>query len=181
MKKYPRFDQIKTIIFDFDGIFTNNKVYLSEEGIESVRCDRSDGLAFDLARKFIKNKDWDVRFLVLTKEKNKVVQKRCQKLGIECESGIDNKKRFLLEKFSYDLNESSEFLNGLVYLGNDINDLESILISEYSFAPSDSHELVKKAVDFVLDLEGGNGFIRNFFEIILDFDNMSIEDLKSIL
>ena len=56
MMEYPRFDQIKTIVFDFDGIFTNNKIYLSEEGIESVRCDRSDGLAFDLARKFISNK-----------------------------------------------------------------------------------------------------------------------------
>ena len=181
MMEYPRFDQIKTIVFDFDGIFTNNKIYLSEEGIESVRCDRSDGLAFDLARKFISNKNWEVKFLVLSKETNKVVQKRCQKLGIECKSGINDKKKFLLDKFSRDLNESAEFLNGLVYLGNDINDLESILISEFSFAPSDSHKLVKKAVDFVLDIEGGNGFIRNFFEIILDFDNMSIEDLKSIL
>tara|TARA_B100001989_G_scaffold3713_1_gene2493 strand:+ start:42358 stop:42903 length:546 start_codon:yes stop_codon:yes gene_type:complete len=181
MKGYPRFDQIKTIVFDFDGIFTNNKVYLSEEGIESVRCDRSDGLAFDLARKFIKNKNWEVKFLVLSKEKNKVVQKRCQKLEIECISGIDDKKKFLLEQFSSDLNGSAKFLKGLVYLGNDINDLESILISEFSFAPSDSHKLVKKAVDFVLDLEGGNGFIRKFFEIILDFDSMSNEDLKSVL
>ena len=39
---------IHTIIFDFDGVFTDNKVYISENGKESVRCDRGDGLAFDM-------------------------------------------------------------------------------------------------------------------------------------
>ena len=65
-KKYPKYENIRTIVFDFDGIFTNNKVYINEEGIESIRCDRSDGLAFDLAKKFIKNNNCDVKLIVLT-------------------------------------------------------------------------------------------------------------------
>ena len=36
--------KVKLVIFDFDGVFTNNSVYISEHGIESVRCNRSDGL-----------------------------------------------------------------------------------------------------------------------------------------
>ena len=147
-KKYPKYENIRTIVFDFDGIFTNNKVYINEEGIESIRCDRSDGLAFDLAKKFIKNNNWDVKLIVLTKERNKVVHQRCKKLGIECHSGIDNKKNYLLNNFSKDLNEKKEFISGLIYLGNDLNDLESILISEFSFAPIDAHKLIKTKVDF---------------------------------
>ena len=44
-----------TLIFDFDGVFTNNKVYVDEIGKEFVKCDRSDGLAFDILRKFLIN------------------------------------------------------------------------------------------------------------------------------
>tara|TARA_B100000073_G_scaffold82687_1_gene63283 strand:+ start:34017 stop:34568 length:552 start_codon:yes stop_codon:yes gene_type:complete len=180
-KKYPKYENIRTIVFDFDGIFTDNKVYINEEGIESIRCDRSDGFAFDLAKKFIKNNNWNVKLIVLTKERNKVVHKRCEKLGLECHSGVDNKRKFLLNKFSSNFNENKEFISGLTYLGNDLNDLESILISEFSFAPIDAHKLIKTKVDFVLDAPGGNGFIRKFFEIILDFDNMDFNKLIDIL
>ncbi len=178
---FPRFNKIKYLVFDFDGIFTNNKVYLNEDGIESIKCDRSDGLAFDIFRKFAKKNLWDVNIFVLTKEKNKVVNERCKKLGLECNSGIDNKKQFLLDKFSNNLDLEKNVISGLAYLGNDLNDLESIMISEFSFAPNDAHQLIKKNVNFVLDRKGGDGFIRNFFEIILEFDRMSTEELLEIL
>ena len=47
-------EEIHTIIFDFDGVFTDNKVYIDKSGNELVKCDRSDGFAFDLLRRFLK-------------------------------------------------------------------------------------------------------------------------------
>ena len=47
MKNNINFDSVDIFIFDFDGVLTNNKVYLNESGEESVSCSRSDGLAFD--------------------------------------------------------------------------------------------------------------------------------------
>ena len=55
----PKWDQIHTIAFDFDGVFTNNKVIVHQDSSESVICDRSDGLGFDILRKFIKLKNWN--------------------------------------------------------------------------------------------------------------------------
>ena len=75
-------DKFHTLIFDFDGVFTNNKVYLDENGKEIIRCDRSDGLAFDILRTFQEKKNWDVQYFILSTEKNPVVQKRAEKLKI---------------------------------------------------------------------------------------------------
>ena len=42
---------LDALIFDFDGVLTDNKVYVDENGKESVCCNRADGLAFDALRK----------------------------------------------------------------------------------------------------------------------------------
>ena len=44
-------DKIDAFVFDFDGVMTNNLVYLDQDGKESVRCSRADGLAFDVLHK----------------------------------------------------------------------------------------------------------------------------------
>jgi 3-deoxy-D-manno-octulosonate 8-phosphate phosphatase (KDO 8-P phosphatase) len=54
--KLPSVNEIHTIVFDFDGVFTNNKVWVDQDGRESVCCDRSDGLAFDILRIFQRKK-----------------------------------------------------------------------------------------------------------------------------
>lgn len=159
-----------SIAFDFDGIFTDNKVFVDEFGNESVRCDRGDGLAFDILRKFILLRNWDLKYFVISKEKNPVVIRRCEKLKIPCYGGVDNKKVFLKnylkERFGDDLNAKK----GLIYLGNDLNDLSSITFSGLSVAPCDAHNLVKEKVNFVLEEKGGNGFIRSFIEKFLNLD-----------
>ncbi len=41
-------NRINLFVFDFDGVLTDNKFYLNEDGVESVKLSRSDGLAFDM-------------------------------------------------------------------------------------------------------------------------------------
>ena len=72
---------IHTIVFDFDGVFTDNKVWIDQNGTESVRCDRGDGLAFDLLRRFSQQNDWNLNYFILSKEKNSVVSVRAAKFA----------------------------------------------------------------------------------------------------
>ncbi len=168
--------EFHSIAFDFDGIFTDNKVIVDEFGNESVKCDRADGLGFDLLEKFIALKKWDLQYFVISKEKNPVVIRRCEKLKITCHGGIDNKKAFLKNYLKERFGENTNSNKGLIYLGNDLNDLSSICFSGLSVAPIDSHYLVKEKVDFVLEEKGGDGFIRSFIEKFLNVNyNMLTE------
>ena len=63
-------DNIDALVFDFDGVLTDNFVHLNQNGIESVRCSRADGLAFDVLRKLKKS------VYILSTEKNTVVSSR---------------------------------------------------------------------------------------------------------
>ena len=94
----PEWTEIHTIIFDFDGVFTDNKVWIDQSGCEFVRCDRADGLAFDLLRGFIAQNHWCLTYFILSKEKNPVVSARARKLRVACNQGVSNKVAFI-EKY----------------------------------------------------------------------------------
>ena len=82
-------EQFELIVFDFDGVFTDNAVILSEKGEESVRCSRADGLGINMLKRHIKNNKIQSKLLVLSTEINPVVSKRCEKLGLDYVQGID--------------------------------------------------------------------------------------------
>ena len=58
--------------------------------------------------------------------------------------------------------------NGLVFFGNDLNDLEAMSHSGFSISPSDAHPAVKQISSFVLGSSGGQGFVREGIEFILN-------------
>ena len=155
-------EEIHTIIFDFDGVFTDNKVYVSETGQELVRCDRGDGLAVSMLRRYASDKDLDV--FILSTEKNPVVSCRAEKLKIKCHQGVGNKlahiKAYLLERFPSVANPEA----GVVYLGNDLNDYAAMSYVKHTFAPSDAHAKIKEIATEVLPVKGGDGFVRRFIE-----------------
>jgi len=175
--KLPNWESIHTIIFDFDGVFTNNKVYLDENGVEMVRCDRGDGLGFDLLRNFIKLNKWELSYFILSKEKNPVVSKRAEKMKVSCVQSIADKRKFLIDYLSNANKDSS----GLLYLGNDLNDLPAIQIAGFSVAPSDSHPKIVEQADLVLHEKGGDGFVREFIELIIGLNEMSNDELIKLL
>ena len=82
---------------------------------------------------------------------------------MKAHTGISNKEKFLS---SYLDERGLRESQGLVFLGNDLNDLESIKMAKISFCPSDSHEIVKKAVTHPLNCQGGNGFVREALEFL---------------
>ena len=163
-------------MFDFDGVFTENKVWVDQNGIESVRCDRGDGLGFDLLRAFIKANNWSLNYFILSKEKSPVVTVRSEKLQVDCIQSISNKEDFLTNY----LNEKNLSAEGLVYLGNDLNDLRAMSIAGFSVAPSDAHTIILDQADLVLSQRGGDGFVRAFIELLIGLKKMSIEEVSCL-
>lgn len=148
--------KIRAVVFDFDGVFTTNKVITSQFGFESVVCDRSDGLGIGML------KDAKMKMLILSKERNKVVLHRGRKLGIEVIQGCDNKK----EKITKWLDKNCVDASDCAYIGNDINDLECMKFVGLPIAPSDAHDSVKLFAHWILSASGGNGAIREFADDI---------------
>ena len=153
-------ENIDAFIFDFDGVLTNNLVFVDQDGKESVSCNRSDGLAFDVLRKLKKPS------YILSTEKNPIVSARAKKLKIQAIQGVEDKVKELLS-----LAKTNEYnLNRILYVGNDINDYKAMKLCGYSACPSDSHEKIRSIATFVLQKKGGNGVIRELLEVKLNID-----------
>ena len=149
---------LRAVVFDFDGVMTNNKVIISESGDESVVCDRGDGLGIEIL------KDADLMMLILSKERNSVVRRRARKLNLEVIHGCDNKITALkkwLDKNSIDASECA-------YIGNDLNDVECLKFVGLAITPSDAHQSAKHFAHWILLASGGNGAVREFADAISD-------------
>ena len=157
-------ENIDAFIFDFDGVLTNNLVFVDQDGKESVSCNRSDGLAFDVLRKLKKPS------YIISTEKNSIVSARAKKLKIEAIQGVDDKVQELLS-----LAKTNEYnLDRVLYVGNDINDFKAMKLCGYSACPSDSHEKIRSIATFILQKKGGNGVIRELLEVKLNIDFIKI-------
>ena len=180
-KPFPRLTEIHTVAFDFDGVFTNDKVWVDEDGNESVRCDRRDGLAFDLVRAFKRRGKLNAEFLILTKETNVVVLGRANKLKLDCHHGIGNKLAFMRTHLAARFRSNPDSFEGLMYLGNDLNDLPLMRRAGYAVAPSDAHARIHEVAHLVLPQRGGEGFVRAFIERLLGIDDLSQEEIDELV
>lgn len=178
---WPAISSIHTIVFDFDGVFTNNKVYVDQNGIESVCCDRADGLGIDMLREAMRLGWGSFELIIISTERNPVVEARAKKLGLRCCSGVKNKLSHIRTILSECRPNDMSPETGLVFLGNDLNDLSMMNYSGFSVAPIDAHELVKKMASVVLPNRGGEGFVRAFVENFLQFNSMSMEALNEFI
>ncbi len=170
-------NNICAIIFDFDGIFTNNKVFVDKDKNEFVMCDRSDGLAFDLLKKLFKKKSLKIKLLILSTETNPVVLARANKLNIECHYGVSNKLDFLKRMSHSEFPNQEKSQNGFIYLGNDLNDFKAMEYCDFSIAPSDAHKQILSISDHVLTAKGGYGCIREFAEKLIEVSGTDLLEL----
>jgi len=157
-------DDIDIIVFDFDGVLTNNMVYLDQNGKESVSCSRGDGLAFDVLRKLKKTA------YILSTEKNTVVSARAQKLQISALQGAENKVAGIQEI----IKKENCKLENILYVGNDLNDYRVMDICGFTACPADSHKKIKQISSIVLKTNGGCGVVRELLEDVLGLDFIEI-------
>lgn len=150
-------ERVAALVMDFDGVLTDNRVIVDQNGIESVTCSRGDGFGLELLRKS------GLPLLVISKESNPVVAARCDKLRIPCLQGVDDK----LTALQAWANERGVGASELVFVGNDVNDLECLQWVGCAVAVQDSHPDVLSVAHLVLEHEGGKGAVRELCELIL--------------
>jgi len=148
--------KIDALILDFDGVFTDNRVIINQDGKESVICSRSDGLGIDLIKKL------NIPVYVISTEMNSTVEARCKKLSIPCVQNISDK----LTTLQSWLEENRFTLSNTIYLGNDINDLQCIASVGCGIAVYDAHPDVKTKAKIILSQSGGHGAIRELADLI---------------
>ncbi len=145
-----RVKDIDLIVYDFDGVMTDNRVIVFQDGTEAVIANRADGLGVDYFR------DLSIPQLILSTETNPVVKARAAKLRIEVIFSCKDKK-LALENYcaqkKYDLNK-------VIYIGNDLNDLEVMKVVGFPVAPADAHPEIMKVAKLVTRAKGGEGVIK---------------------
>jgi N-acylneuraminate cytidylyltransferase len=149
--------RVDLIVFDFDGVMTDNGVWVDEEGRELARCDRGDGWGVARLR------EAGVRMLVLSTEQRSIAAARSAKLGIPCQYGIADKGAFLRRLLSEEGIDQAH----VVYVGNDVNDLPAMSVAGFPVAVADAHPDVVKVARLVLERPGGRGAVRECCDRLL--------------
>lgn len=153
--------RLKMVVFDFDGVFTDNRVLVLQTGQEGVLCSRADGFGLELLRKL------GIELLVLSTETNEVVSKRCEKLDLPCIQGCADKPEALKKEAGRKAVQLSE----IAYMGNDINDIGCLKIVGLPACVSDAYPEVLRLSKYTTSLPGGYGAVREFCEFIFKIRN----------
>ncbi|MCH7972258.1 MAG: HAD hydrolase family protein [Chloroflexi bacterium] len=149
--------KIEAIVFDFDGVFTDNRVYVMENGEEAVVCDRSDGMGISMLHRA------GIPLVIISTETNPVVGVRAAKLKLEVRQGIDDKLPALREWAA----GKGLTLEQIAVIGNDINDVECLRAAGLGVVVSDAYPVAIDAADLVLAKEGGRGAVRELADRLL--------------
>ncbi|MBU2547610.1 MAG: acylneuraminate cytidylyltransferase [Proteobacteria bacterium] len=148
--------QISLLVYDFDGVMTDNRVLVLQDGTEGVRANRADGLGVSRLRGL------GLPQLILSTETNPVVRARAAKLGLEVIDSCRDKRQALADY----CREKGYDPARVVFVGNDVNDLEAMRLVGLPAAPADAHPEVLAAARLVTRCRGGDGVIKELSERI---------------
>jgi YrbI family 3-deoxy-D-manno-octulosonate 8-phosphate phosphatase len=152
--------KIRLIAFDFDGVFTDNMVYVLQDGSEAVRCNRSDGIGLQKLKKL------GIETAIISTESNPVVSARAQKLNMRCFQNCADKRKVLddlVHEFGISLDE-------VAFVGNDINDWLCLNHVGLPIIVKDAHPDVVGIGRYQTRNPGGYGAVReicDMFEKVL--------------
>ena len=147
---------IQLIVYDFDGVMTDNRALVLQDGTEAVFVNRSDGWAISMIR------EMGIKQLIISREANPIVKARAEKLKIPCLHDVDDKLD-VLKKY---LAENDIHKDNVAFIGNELNDIAAMSYVGFPVAPADAYPEVKNAAKIVLETRGGYGVVREFFDLI---------------
>ncbi len=159
--KKPRVfpDKVKLLVLDFDGVLTDNRVWVDQNGKETIAASRSDGMGLELLRRLT-----DIEVVVMSKETNPVVSARCKKLGVPVFQSINQKEKTLIDL----INKKKINVEEVLYVGNDLNDIDCFPIVGYAAVPNDAFVTARRNADLVLGHPGGFGAVREICEMLIE-------------
>ena len=159
--KYQNLPRIKVFFSDVDGTLTDGCTYYSEHGEEMKKFNHKDGRGTYLLRQL------GIKFGIITGENSKIVESRAKKIKANyCFLGVDDKLNF----FKSFCEKEKLSLMEIAFIGDDTNDLDIIKNVGLSFAVNDSVPLIKKAVHFICERNGGDGAFREAADFLIDIE-----------
>ncbi len=153
----PLPEKIELLVLDFDGVLTDNRVWVGEDGYEQVAAYRSDSLALARLRQA------GVEALVISMEVNPVVTARCRKMNVPVLQGIADKATVLAQYLA----EKGIDPAHVVYVGNDVNDLPCFPLVGCAAVPADAQPHALRQADLVLENRGGYGAVRELCDLLI--------------
>ena len=150
--------KIKLIGFDVDGVFTDGKIYINENGEESKAFHTQDGQGI------INLIEIGVKVLVISGRKSKAAEKRMIELGVnDYFLGYREKKEIFLKK----IKDYQIKLTECAFVGDDISDGDILDIVEFPIAVSNGRDEIIKSAFYTTQKSGGNGAIREISDLII--------------
>ncbi len=153
----PLPEEVALVVFDFDGVMTDNRVWVDAEGHEFVAAYRSDSLGVQALHKA------GIRTLVLSTETDGAVAARCRKMGVPVLQGVNDKAARLIQY----LNEQGIDARSVIFVGNDVNDLVCFDLVGCAVAVADAQPEVLRQADLILSRPGGHGAVRELCDLLL--------------
>jgi 3-deoxy-D-manno-octulosonate 8-phosphate phosphatase (KDO 8-P phosphatase) len=147
--------KIRLVAFDFDGVFTDNMVYVMQDGSEAVRCNRSDGIGLQKLNKL------GIETVIISTEANPVVSARAAKLKIRCFQNCEDKRK-TLESLAQEMGIS---LAEIAFVGNDINDRSCLTCVGLPIVAHDAHPDVRSLARYRTNAHGGHGAVREVCDL----------------
>ena len=156
-KLRPLPEKVEMIVFDFDGVFTDNRVWVDETGRESIAAYRSDSLVLSRIRNI------GIDMMVISTEVNPVVSARCRKMKMPVIQGVEDKAAVLRNV----LQERQQDPAKVIFVGNDINDVPCFPLVGCAVVVSDALPEARRQADLVLSRPGGHGAVRELCDLLL--------------
>ena len=151
--------EIKLVVFDVDGVFTDGRIWIDSSGNESKSFHVRDGHGVKLLLHY------GVQVAVLSGRESRAVDIRMRELGVQdvLQGHIDKRTAF-----NELISSKSISKDQVAYVGDDIVDVQAMQLAALSFAVADAHPWVKEQADIVTQNAGGHGAVREVCELILD-------------
>lgn len=157
MTKSLAVNEIQLIVYDFDGVMTDNRVIVNEDGKEAVTVHRGDGYAVRMIKDNLR-----IPQIILSSEENPIVMRRAKKLNIQAIHDIEYKDKVLkayCDENNYDLSK-------VLYIGNDVNDFDVMQLCGMTACPADAEPEIRQYANHVFQSAGGFGVIRELYRIL---------------
>ena len=150
---------IRLIAFDVDGVFTDGRFYLADDGTESKAFHTQDGYGI---RRVL---EAGIQVAVISGRRSTAVERRMAELGVEhlflgCKGKVAAFTE-LIAKLGINASQTA-------YAGDDLPDIDLLEEAGVSFAVANAHADVKAVCDFTTSKPGGFGAVREICDLVLN-------------
>ncbi len=149
---------IKLVLFDVDGVLTDGRLFVDNNGEEYKAFNSRDGHGMKMLQRN------GVAIGIITGRTSKIVEHRTRELGIQhVRQGCQEK----LPAYEQLIQELGLQPNQVAFAGDDLVDLPIMLRVGLAVAVQDAHALVKKHAHWITPSAGGRGAARDLCELIM--------------